>query len=328
MRLVIIFMLTLNTVWCQEKRTVNKSEVEAIKSQVRVKMGSLLELYNNLLTSTSDEREQFIKNQTLFTFEARAFLDDDVVIENDFAINDIELPENANKKVKVYLSDLAENYGEKDNGERPNEGKRITFSSLNLSQLQLPTPQDSLNIKAYFTTNYAGKATNGFLFKQAERVAIFQIDRVKNKWKVYIKAINFYKRYSDYDYSRNVVIKEDNIKLSIQDTYSAHEYKIVCMNPILKAFIWGGFYGLLSDGSNDNERKILIQPALLEIGSFSDEGLALICQDTGEWGYINYEGKVVIPCQYVRAKPFLKGKATVQLGMELFSIDVNGKRIK
>jgi hypothetical protein len=48
----------------------------------------------------------------------------------------------------------------------------------------------------------------------------------------------------------------------------------------------------------------------------------------GQWGYLNRKGDVVIPMIYEEARNFNDGRAEVQLDMEKFYIDVNGRRIK
>ena len=47
----------------------------------------------------------------------------------------------------------------------------------------------------------------------------------------------------------------------------------------------------------------------------------------GQWGYLNRKGDVVIPMIYEEARNFNDGRAEVQLDMEKFYIDVNGRRI-
>lgn len=48
----------------------------------------------------------------------------------------------------------------------------------------------------------------------------------------------------------------------------------------------------------------------------------------GQWGYLNRKGDVVIPMIYEEARNFNDGRAEVQLDMEKFYIDVNGRRVK
>jgi hypothetical protein len=47
----------------------------------------------------------------------------------------------------------------------------------------------------------------------------------------------------------------------------------------------------------------------------------------GKWGYVDKTGKIVIPCKYEKAGDFKKGKATVELNGQTFSIDKNGNGI-
>lgn len=47
----------------------------------------------------------------------------------------------------------------------------------------------------------------------------------------------------------------------------------------------------------------------------------------GKWGYVDKTGMIVIPCKYKKAGDFKKGKATVELNGQTFSIDKNGNGI-
>ncbi|MEM1217551.1 MAG: WG repeat-containing protein [Bacteroidota bacterium] len=56
------------------------------------------------------------------------------------------------------------------------------------------------------------------------------------------------------------------------------------------------------------------------------EGLAPI-QREKKWGYVNLEGKIVIPCTYTKTQAFSDGLALVQREGESVFIDADGKEI-
>ena len=60
--------------------------------------------------------------------------------------------------------------------------------------------------------------------------------------------------------------------------------------------------------------------------SFSG-GFALV-KLKGKWGFINTEGKEVIPLKYDWAMSFENGKAKVELNGEYFYINTKGERVE
>lgn len=56
-------------------------------------------------------------------------------------------------------------------------------------------------------------------------------------------------------------------------------------------------------------------------------GLALI-RKNGRYGYIDKEGKIVIPVEYMYGTDFFNGFANVSIGAKKFSVDVNGIKYK
>ncbi len=57
------------------------------------------------------------------------------------------------------------------------------------------------------------------------------------------------------------------------------------------------------------------------------EGLAAVCNQKGEWGYIDIKGNEVIPCSFKNAVFFNGGRAIVEDRSKWFFIDRKGKRI-
>lgn len=76
-------------------------------------------------------------------------------------------------------------------------------------------------------------------------------------------------------------------------------------------------------GYIDKQGKIIIPFKYDSIGSFS-EGLAAVAMD-GKCGYINTDGELVIPCKYDSAGSFENGRAYVKTGGQYYSIDKNGR---
>jgi hypothetical protein len=56
-------------------------------------------------------------------------------------------------------------------------------------------------------------------------------------------------------------------------------------------------------------------------------GLIRVRNEAQKWGYINLQGQVVIPYQYMTATDFYNGKANVVQGDEILTLDTTGKVI-
>ena len=329
--LVVVVLAMAGQVRSQQSRQLTKADERIIKRQaMNLINNSLLKSYNQILTSTSDERKQIVANLLIPGQEARVFLNEDVIIENDFATQTYQnLPQSdRDTPVEKYFSDLAANFGLRDNGDEPNPGKNVTFPRVTTSKIQRVSPKDSLFIKVYFTINYEGIAKN-YAFKEQQRVAELQVEQAKKSWRVFIKSIRFFDESQEKDYSKNVTIASSN-KEERELNYDSPEVlnavtKMVSRNPLLKAFAIDEMWGLLKD--EDSEKKVLFQPIFCEIGNFSEEGLAAVCKE-GLWGYIDRQGKVVVGIKYDAAKAFKNGKAKVQLGMDFLTIDPTGKVLK
>ena len=70
-------------------------------------------------------------------------------------------------------------------------------------------------------------------------------------------------------------------------------------------------------------------PSRLENANDFKEGLALIeDRENHKYGYINKQGKIVIPCIYDKADDFSNGMATVMLDGIEFYIDKNNKPLQ
>ncbi len=78
-------------------------------------------------------------------------------------------------------------------------------------------------------------------------------------------------------------------------------------------------YGMLSVTG-----EVVIEPKYEYLDLFSEEGLARFC-DHGLWGYVNLEGKEVIPAHYEDANNFSEGLAAVKIDGLYGFIDVSGE---
>ncbi|WP_114070515.1 WG repeat-containing protein [Runella rosea] len=333
-----IYIMGSGFVFGQSKRVITKSDEKIIRDKALEVIRSLESDYNAILTSTSDDRKRIQENLVSPIFEARKFVNDSVIIENDFAIEELAdlPPDKRDILVEKYFRDLAVAFGLSDNGDEPNANKKVTLTDIGLTKIMQVSPKDSLTIKVFFTINYDGVARNGFVFttpKEKKRVALLQIERAKKNWKVYIKLIKFYNEITDLDDSNNITIINDIAESTqVLDYYSPDvvkaQQKAVSSDRILKKFYVDEKWGLLKDA--DNDKRILVQPSFCDIGLFSDqEGLAPVCQDgVGIWGYIDRQGTLVIPFQYSKAGEFKKGKAKVELGMKKLTIDTTGREIR
>lgn len=58
------------------------------------------------------------------------------------------------------------------------------------------------------------------------------------------------------------------------------------------------------------------------------EGLAAVQNSRGLWGYIDTNGKIVIPFKYEYGDAFYEGRAKVMLNEKWVLIDTNGKEVK
>jgi hypothetical protein len=74
---------------------------------------------------------------------------------------------------------------------------------------------------------------------------------------------------------------------------------------------------------NDKGEKI-IPPIYYNCGDFSKEGLALVMNKFGKYGYVNKEGILKISCQYDNAKDFHDGLALVFINGKCGFIDISG----
>ena len=95
----------------------------------------------------------------------------------------------------------------------------------------------------------------------------------------------------------------------------------------------GKFYSLLDGvlgsgewGYVNRAGKVVITPKYSFAGPFS-EGLAAVCSDDAKWGYIDTKGRVKVPLRYNSAGSFSEGLATVRVHHKWGYIDRNGREV-
>lgn len=71
-------------------------------------------------------------------------------------------------------------------------------------------------------------------------------------------------------------------------------------------------------------QKFLTGYVFDDVSAFS-EGLSYVLKNK-KYGYVNEQGKIVIPCKFDEAYAFQAGEAIVKSGKKIFFIDVNGKK--
>ena len=325
---LLLFLFSFSASFGQAKRQITKSDQAAMQREARKIVEDLQEEYNTMLSMTTSERTSRLATLTIPGLQ-RIFIDDQVVIENDFAEFDVAgmSKQEREKKVEEYFYDVARNFGTSDDGEAPNSDKSVLISNILTSVVQAESPRDSMYVSVLFDIAYDGKARNGYLYKPSQRIAEMRLMREgeRKTWRAYLVSIRFFDPETKLNNPAKAVpvVEDAPGKEFTFEQAIVTENKVVKLQPLLKAFPFGDRWGLL----NDLDRKVIVQPKYCDIDTFSDDGLALVCLDS-YWGYINQNGEEVIACQYIYAERFQKGKARVQQGASIFTIDLNGALVK
>lgn len=120
--------------------------------------------------------------------------------------------------------------------------------------------------------------------------------------------------------------KDDKGKIVIPAQYVTATYFFTGVD---KAWVYNGTKFALIDKKNK-----LIIPFKYSYVNFFQEGLAVVATNTkfmevgGNYGFVNKNGKEIIPLIYDAAEEFKAGKTKVKKGNEEFYIDKTGKRIR
>jgi hypothetical protein len=99
------------------------------------------------------------------------------------------------------------------------------------------------------------------------------------------------------------------VELSIWDYVWGH-----AMVPVVLFLLWGGFSWLSSSAEGTETVEIKYDDIFgVYVGNFAGNGLAILCRWSGECGYINEKGEVVIEPRFEQARDFAEnGLARVQ----------------
>jgi hypothetical protein len=79
-------------------------------------------------------------------------------------------------------------------------------------------------------------------------------------------------------------------------------------------------------GFVDKEGKVIIPPQFAATGNFSG-GKCAVQNEEGKWGYIDAEGKIAISYQFDEANKFVDGQAVVEFDGKTGAIDESGKYV-
>ena len=205
-----LFILFLVEPLKAQQRKISTSDESIIKGKAKILITNLAQLYNQILESDNDERTILIRNLTSPVYNSfPPFIDDQVIIEDDFTTIG-NLPKNERDKiVDVYFQNIGLYYGKADNGDFPNQSKEVKFK--NITYKIMPTSaKDSLYIKTYFDVEYDGidNRTQKAFIKPCHRVAELQVHKINGIWQVFITSISFYDSQNDINDSKNVLVQK------------------------------------------------------------------------------------------------------------------------
>lgn len=113
----------------------------------------------------------------------------------------------------------------------------------------------------------------------------------------YYKA-NTYSKMAVYDNNGNSIVEADSI------TYITNGYALA-LNVV------NGRYRLISIIDKSGNVRHISDEYYVDEHHFFSEDLLGVCNKKGKYGYINPDGKLEIPCQYVAVHPFREGFASV-----------------
>lgn len=184
--------------------------------------------YNQLLGADSEDRNIMIDNMTLPTDgNISTFVNDQVIIEDDFQTRENKSNDIPAKKVDIYFKELCSSYGKQDNGDFANESKNVQFSNIMTSKIMAVSADAPLFIKIFFDVNYTGIDKRTSLpFKQpSKRVAEIAISKVKNSWSLAIYTIRFLKLVEE-DFSKNVKVEKVTITQDLQSVLAEIDQNI------------------------------------------------------------------------------------------------------
>ncbi len=181
---------------------ISPRDQKIISEKSRMLVKDLSVKINLILAFELSERKTLIDNLVLPASNGLLpmFLDEDVIIEDDFSTYSGIANSEKDKKVEQYLLDIGANYGLQDNGDNLNEGKEVKFQEIvtKLTQLNSKT-SDTLFSEVYFSIKYDGvhSKTQKKFIQPCKRVAELIAIKKNGIWQVSIRAIRFYENKSN-----------------------------------------------------------------------------------------------------------------------------------
>ena len=243
-----LFILSLFEPLMAQQRKISTSDELSIMVKAQKLITNLAYQYNQIITSENDERTILIRNLTSPVDNSFApFIDDQVIIEDDFTTIG-NLPKNERDKiVDAYFQNIGLYYGKSDNGDFLNQDKKVEFRNITFSKIMLNSAKDSLYTKTYFDVKYDGidNRTQKAFIEPCHRVAELQAHKTNGVWKVFINSISFYNPQKDIDNSKNVLVQKkediiskqpvDEVKSSVASTIVLSPPPVLSASPALEA---------------------------------------------------------------------------------------------
>lgn len=242
--------------------------------------------YNQLLGADSEDRNLIIDNMTLPNADnSSVFVNDQVIVEDDFITRTNVSNEIPTKKVDIYFKELCSSYGKQDNGKNVNEGKSVGFSNILSSRIMAISPQEQMFIKIFFEVNYAGiDSRTSFTFKQpCKRVAEISISKFKNSWILSINSLRFLKTVEE-DFSRNVKVEKVAITKDLQSVLSEidqnlYSKAIITSNvKTARVYIDSKEVGYLTEGRFEYGLKPGFYKFNLKLEKYEEAGIEAVIQ--------------------------------------------------
>lgn len=189
---------TVLTVLPPEKATIPLSgkDIRDVKNRAVALVSNLATWYNNILASNSAERKELIINMVI-PGEEQLFLNDGIIVEDDFDTRS-KVPKNErDKKIEKYFSDLGAYFGISDDGNFRNENEALTVTNATTSNVR-PEKRSSVSeplfVDVHFMVNYQGIDNRTQKpYKSSQRLAELEArnDSKTGTWRLYIRSLRF-----------------------------------------------------------------------------------------------------------------------------------------
>ncbi|UUV20872.1 WG repeat-containing protein [Paenimyroides aestuarii] len=209
------------------------------------------------------------------------------------------------------------------------KGNYAVFSDKNKYQGILKNRKDEILSYAYDGIDLVG---NIFVLNRSKRGRSFYefqtIDGHKIEISEKITDVSY------YEGNPNVVIISRDGKFGLIDksgklSIPLSEVPIDMVSPEMVHYsVEQGYYDLR--GLMDLKGKILVTPKYLDLG-YLQEGrifFSVLKENRKQFGYLNSQGKEILPAVYTQATDFYQGAAMVEKDGKVYLIDTNGKVLK